>query len=425
MIRLFHVYIPTGTFLVGIFEILLAASAFVFATYLLVDVDPTDYLLNNYGGYAIGLVVLTLILGLYFNNLYSEIHVKSRVLLLQQLCIATGVAFLVQGLISYLSSDLRVPVRVMLLGSLIVIVAIFLDRLLFGAMTLQAMAKTQLLMVGTSPILAEISRYIEKFPETGLEVAGYAAGDLSLREKVLTARPGRVVLGLTGRSEPAFADELLEIRFGGFEVETAANMYERVCSKISIYDMDPARVIFSAPLQSPRQKVFYRHLFNRGAGLVALIATSPLILLASLAVLFTSGLPVFDRERLAGLNGKPFGRYRFRLADNAASKVIQKLGLAGLPQLLNVVKGEMAIVGPKADRPEYLEAIESHIPFYRERCRTKPGITGWEQVQWKDESAPPDAIARLEYDLYYLKNSSLTMDTLILLHSLKRMLVSS
>jgi len=431
-------YIPRIAVVCLLGEALLILAAFVFATYLLIDVDPTDYLLNNFGIVSILLVALVFILALYFHDLYAEFHVRSRILLFQQLCMVTGVAFLAQGLISYLSANLRIPVRIMLMGSILAAGIIFVNRVLISSYTIHAIAKTQLLLVGASPVLGELDRYIDERPQTGLQIAGYVDdeplqvrqpprkswGELSaLRDIIQVVRPARIILGLTKPATPALTNELLEIRYSGYNIETAASAYERVCGRISIYDLDPARVACQVVLSGVPQRMFYLQLISRSAALAGIILTIPFMLLVAFGLLVTAGRPILERQRLAGLNGEGFDRYRFRLQQSSAlARIVGKLRLDGLPQLLNILKGEMNFVGPQADRAEYVEAIERHIPYYRERYRVPPGMTGWAQIQWTEESSPEDTISRLEYDLYYVKNMSWSLDMLILLHTVKDML---
>src|SRR6185369_15532795 len=144
MIRLFKVFIPVGTLTLLISELLLVTSAFVFATYLILEVDPTVFLLYDGGLSRIPLVVLSILVGLHFHDLYPLIHVKSQVVLVQQLCLVMGVAFLTQGLIAYVNSNLRVPIRVMVVGSAITVVAVFFWRIVFSAFALQVVGRDRL-----------------------------------------------------------------------------------------------------------------------------------------------------------------------------------------------------------------------------------------------------------------------------------------
>ena len=173
MIRLFKVFIPVGTLTLLVSEVLLVTSAFIFATYLVLEVDPTVFLLYDGGFARISLVVISILVGLHLLDLYSQFHIKSQIVLIQQLCLVMGVAFLAQGLIAYLDSTMRVPIRVMLLGSAIAVLAIFFWRLLFSAYASQVVGRDRLLLVGGSPLLEDIGEYVADHPESGLEIAGY------------------------------------------------------------------------------------------------------------------------------------------------------------------------------------------------------------------------------------------------------------
>src|SRR5215212_8014036 len=173
MIRLFKVFIPVGTLTLLVSEIVLVTSAFVLATYLSLEVDPSVYLQYDGGWMRIAFVVLSILIGLHFHDLYSQFVIKSRIVLIQQLCLVMGVAFLTQGFIAYLNANLRVPIRVMLVGGSIAVLAIFFWRIFFSAYALQVVGRELLLLVGGSPLLEDIGGHLAEHPETGLSVAGY------------------------------------------------------------------------------------------------------------------------------------------------------------------------------------------------------------------------------------------------------------
>ena len=139
----------------------------------MLEVDPTVFLLYDGGLVRIFLVLGSILLGIHFHDLYSKIYVRSRVVLAQQLCLVMGVAFLVQGVVSYIDADLRVPIRVMVLGSMLAVTAIFAWRVFFSAYVLRVVAQDRLLLVGGSPLLEDIGKHIEEHPEMGLQVVGY------------------------------------------------------------------------------------------------------------------------------------------------------------------------------------------------------------------------------------------------------------
>jgi exopolysaccharide biosynthesis polyprenyl glycosylphosphotransferase len=176
---------------------------------------------------------------------------------------------------------------------------------------------------------------------------------------------------------------------------------------------------------------------------VGLLAALPLMLATAVAVRLSSPGPILYRQVRVGFNGQPFTLYKFRSmrADAEAltgavwaskddpritrvGKVIRRIRFDELPQLFNVIKGEMAIVGPRPERPEFVRALSEQIPYYRQRHCVRPGITGWAQINHKYGDTLEDTIIKLEYDLYYIKNMSFSLDTYIVFHTLKTMLLT-
>jgi sugar transferase (PEP-CTERM system associated) len=459
MIRLFRVFVPVGTVTLLISEIVLISSAFLLATFLVLEVDPTVFLLYDSGLIRIVVVLLTILAGLHIQDLYSQYFVKSRIVLLQQLCMVMGVAFLLQGFISYLNPNLRVPIRVMLLGSAFSLTAIFFWRLFFGTYAVQVVGHDRMLLVGGSPLLEDIGQHIADHPETGLAVVGYVddthepgvwlpGGKLlghmtALCDIVKATQPHRIVVGMFERRNRMPVSDLLQLRFAGHIIEEVASTYERVCGRVCIKELRPSQLIYSGELGPRPQDVVYQHVLNSLVAGIGLLLSSPFVLLTAFAVRLSSPGPILYRQTRVGLNGQPFVLYKFRSmrADAEAGtgavwaspddprvtkvgRIIRRIRFDELPQLFNVIKGEMAIVGPRPERPEFVKALSEQIPYYRQRHCVRPGITGWAQVNHKYGDTLEDTITKLEYDLYYIKNMSLSLDTYIVFHTLKTMLLT-
>jgi sugar transferase (PEP-CTERM system associated) len=459
MIRLFRVFVPVGSLALLSSEILLITSSFVLATYLVLEVDPTVFLLYDGGLMRILLVLASILLGMHFHDLYSKIYVRSRLVLAQQLCLVIGIAFLFQALVGYVDADLRVPIRVMVLGSFLAAAAIFAWRVFFSAHVLRVVAQDRLLLVGTSPLLEDIGKHIEEHPEMGLQVVGYVSdraetgtamsggkvlGPMaSLHEIIQTTNPDRIVVGMTERRERMPVGELLELRFAGHIIEEAASTYEKVCGRVCLKELRPSQLIYSGELGPRRSSMFYQTVANLVLAAVGIVVASPIMLLAALAVRLTSAGPVLYRQVRVGMDGIPFTLYKFRSmrADAEAEtgavwaskddprvtplgRTLRKLRIDEIPQLFNVLKGEMSMVGPRPERPEMVESLSEKIPYYRHRHCVRPGITGWAQVNYKYGDTLEDVIQKLEYDLYYIKNMSLSLDSYIIFLTIKATLLS-
>jgi sugar transferase (PEP-CTERM system associated) len=459
MIRLFRVFVPVGTFALLVSEILLVTGAFVLASYIILPADPGDYLLYDGGLASILLVVVSILIGMYLHDLYSDIDLKSSIILLQQLCLVMGIAFLMQGLISYLDRDLRIPLRVMALGSSLSMMAIFVWRNLFSTYVVRVVGRDRLLLVGDSPVLVDIAQYIGRHPEKGMVITGYV-GDFpdkgaqlsggkvlgpvaSLREIVGATSPSHIVVGMFERRNCMPVNELLELRFGGNIIEEAASAYERVCGRVCVKELRPSQLIYSGELGPRRQTLLYQSISNLLVAAIGAILTAPLMLIVAVAVRLSSPGPVLYRQVRVGMDGVAFTLYKFRSmrADAEAEsgavwatkddprvtpvgRFLRKLRLDELPQLFNVLKGEMSIVGPRPERPEFVKTLSSRIPYYRQRHCVRPGITGWAQINYRYSDNLEDTIEKLEYDLFYIKNMSIGLDTYIIFHTLKIMLLS-
>jgi sugar transferase (PEP-CTERM system associated) len=405
------------------------------------------------------LVLASILVGMHFHDLYSNIYVRSRRVLIQQLCLVIGAAFLVQALIGYLDATLRIPIRVMVLGSFLAIVSIFAWRVFFSAHVLRVVARDRLLLVGASPLLEDIGKHIEEHPETGLQVVGYvrdreeagtamAGGKVlgpmaSLREIVQATNPDRIVVGMTERRARMPVSELLELRFAGHIIEEAASTYEKVCGRMCLKELRPSQLIYTGELGPRRISLFYQMATNLILAAIGVVVAAPMMLLTALAVRLTSAGPVLYRQVRVGLDGRPFTLYKFRsMRANAeaetgavwASKddprvtplgrTLRKLRIDEIPQLFNVLKTEMSIVGPRPERPEMVQSLAQQIPYYRHRHCVRPGITGWAQVNYKYGDTLDDVMRKLEYDLYYIKNMSPSLDAYIIFLTIKATLLS-
>jgi sugar transferase (PEP-CTERM system associated) len=290
-----------------------------------------------------------------------------------------------------------------------------------------------------------VTGYVGDFPDREAQIPGSKVlGPIaSLREIVGATRPTHIVVGMFERRNCMPVNDLLELRFGGNIVEEAASTYERVCGRVCVKELRPSHLIYSGELGPRRQTLLYQSLSNLLVAAIGAIVATPVMLIVALAVRFSSPGPILYRQIRVGLDGVSFTLFKFRsmrVDAEAASgavfaskddprvtrvgRIIRKLRLDELPQLFNVLRGEMSIVGPRPERPEFVKTLSIRIPYYRQRHCVRPGITGWAQINYKYGENLEDTIEKLEYDLFYIKNMSLSLDTYIIFHTLKTMLMS-
>ncbi len=454
MIRLFRVFIPAGVLTLLVADSLIVLGCFVTAAFLFLEVDPVLYLLDEGGLLRMKMAAAIFILAAYYQDLYSNARHRSISLILHGLILTAGFTLIAQGLLSYFSDSLRVPLRIMLPGCPAAVVCVFAWRLFYIAVVWK-MAAQRILLVGSSPLLEEICAYAARQDDMGLEIIGYVndgypddgpkgaktIGPMErLREVVEAVNPDRIVVGFRERRDQMPVDMLLDLRFAGFAIEEVVTFYEKICRRISSKDLRPSQLIFTSEFVS-RQNWFYGA-FDVAVSLFCLVAALPLMLLIAIAIKLDSPGPVLFRQRRVGQNNVPFTLYKFRsmrvnaekhtgavwsTADDPrvtrVGRIIRKLRLDELPQFFNVVRRDMSIVGPRPERPEFVAVLAERIPYYRQRHAVKPGITGWAQVNYHYGESFEDAVRKLEYDLYYIKYMSQSLNYYIIFATIKTMLL--
>jgi sugar transferase (PEP-CTERM system associated) len=457
MIRLFRVFIPTSLLGLFISEALLATACYVFAYWLLGAEEFEVYFLLEDGVARTAIVVATLIFCIYWADLYEDVQVSSALLLYQQFCLITGVTFIGQALVGYLDRQLIMPRWQMLIGSALVMIVLPAWRLAYAPAALRILGRRRVVFIGASEIVCEIAAHMKLRPQTGYVAAGYLAlepvesQDLGpylglpsrIREVHQEIQPALVAVGLAERRGQMPIYELLELRLHGAQIQEAGALYELVMGRVSVRVLRPSMLVFSVEIGPEPLNVALQRVYSFLFALVGLLVASPVMLIVALLVRLTSRGPALYSQDRVGLHGRIFKVLKFRsMYTDAEARTgavwaskddprvtpvgrwIRRYRLDELPQLFNVLRGEMAIVGPRPERPEFVRTLTEQIPFYGQRHFVKPGITGWAQINHKYGDTLEDTITKLEYDLYYLKNLSLSMDLYIMFHTAKVMLLS-
>ncbi|MDP8981813.1 MAG: sugar transferase [Acidobacteriota bacterium] len=460
MIRLFRVFIPASVLALLASEVVLILSCYILAGIFVLDVDTAVFLLDDNGLARIALVVACLMLGIYFHDLYEQFRIKSRMVLFHQMCLVLGLAFLSQGALSYLHlPEWTLPARMMIWGSGLVLVFLPAWRIFYSDVGMRAFGAERVLFLGTSSLVQEIAERLAEHPELGMVAVGYVddvedpaaplpgpklvGGISGLRQAIADLKPDRIVVGMSERRQRLPVHDLLDLRFSGLKIEDALNLYEAAFNRVCTRGLRPSQLIFSAELGPRPKRVMWQGLYSLAIALVATVITLPIMVLVALVVKVSSPGPVLFRQRRVGKDDIPFTLYKFRsmYADAEAEtgavwakkddpritrvgRWLRRLRLDELPQLFNVLKGEMSVVGPRPERPEFVRELSEKIPYYRQRHCVKPGITGWAQINHKYGDTLEDTIVKLEFDLYYIKNLSPGLDLYIMFHTAKVMLLS-
>jgi len=274
---------------------------------------------------------------------------------------------------------------------------------------------------------------------TNLQTKIQIIGDSSLIHQIATKRKvDRIVVALEERRGRFPTEQLLKCRMQGIPVEEGISFYERLTGKLLIEKAYPSSLIFSDGFRKSAVDRTVKGIIDFFLSSVGLIILSPTIALIALAIKFDSPGPIFYRQERVGKNGKFFRLLKFRSMREDAEretgpvwaeenderttrvgKIIRKMRLDEIPQMLNILKGEMSFVGPRPERPLFVGQLENDIPFYEKRLSVKPGITGWAQIEYPYGASKNDALEKLKYDLYYVKNMSLFFDLSILFRTIR------
>lgn len=236
--------------------------------------------------------------------------------------------------------------------------------------------------------------------------------------------------------------ELMECKLRGIAVTNGLDFYERELKRAKLDMVHPSWIVFSEGFKASKSRAFAKRLLDLTLSLTLLVVTLPFIALTALAVFLETGRPILYSQTRVGMLGKEFRIYKFRSMrqdaekdgkarwathnDNRITRVgafIRNTRLDELPQIYNVIRGEMSIVGPRPERPEFVSELKERIPFYDTRHYVKPGLMGWAQLKYPYGASVEDARGKLEYDLYYSKNHSLVMDLLIMIQTVEVILL--
>lgn len=341
--------------------------------------------------------------------------------------------------------------------NLIIFVGLFtiLDyfwRLIFNGIVGMSTPQTRVLVIGSNQGTEELVSHLKENPHLGYEISFWmrdglqnkTAGDLKSLIEVnrinLIAVPAHVKKN--GRSAHIIYQSLPL----GAHVASVADLYEHIFQKVSLSELEEAWFLEHIPTSS-RRGDGGRRIFEIIVALVCFIISLPLQLLAIIAIKLTSSGPILYRQNRVGKNRKVFSLYKFRSMYNSRDKnpdadssaptwttandsritpvgrVLRATHIDELPQLFNIIKGEMSFIGPRPERPEFTKDLEKQIPFYELRYLLRPGITGWAQVNFRYAASVDEAYEKLQYDIYYLKNRSFFVDLLITLKTIKKIFV--
>ncbi len=452
MIRLFKVYYPLRTLVLLVGEALIVWVSFVLGT-MVQNREDSWLLLNVEYGYVKILAITGVVLLLsHWFDLYDSNNLEAKWDQIFRLLMVLGFVALALSAIGFIYPSI-LPGNGSALAGLIILTFTLLGwRAAYSWMVQQPFLRERVYILGTGERAERLVRGLRKRSALGVEVVGWTGdveGELT-RDTVASHLLGlargrgvhRVIVAMPDRRGTLPVEELLDLRLEGVKVEEATSWLERISGRIEVEQLYPSWLIFAEGFRFSGFFRLVRRVLNFSFALAGTVISLPLLPFIVLAIKLDSSGPALYRQQRVGRRGRIFHCYKFRTmrqdaeADTGATwaldddpritrvgKFLRSSRLDEIPQLWCVLMGDMHFVGPRPERPEFVEWLSKEIPYYGVRHVVRPGITGWAQVQYKYGNTLDDAREKLQYDLFYIKNASLGLDLLVLFQTIKIVLL--
>jgi len=458
---------PGARFTARTVWLILADAAIIYggiilALYVRLGLTGSDYELNERNGWVkIVLATTVCLLILYFYDLYDFTVMGNRRELMLRLVQALGVAWVLLALLFYFVPPLLIGRGVSVFSVFIVLILLLTWRILIHYLTGHPEIGEKILIVGTGRAAQETAEAVWKRRDAGYRISGFVTengtnpgsevaekeilGTTDNLDSIVKAEKiDRIVIAVRERRGSFPTETLLKMSLAGnVDIEECTSFFERVTGQVNIDMLRPSWLIFAGRKRDTRLSVFFRELVHRSLALIGLIVSLPISVVTAIIIKLESKGSIFYKQERVGKNGKTFSVVKFRSMkadaeadgkpiwatadDDRTTRVggiIRKIRVDEIPQFWNIIKGEMSFVGPRPERPHFVQQLAKEIPFYAHRHLTAPGLTGWAQIKYPYGASVEDARNKLQYDLYYIKNQSLALDLVIVFETVKTVLFS-
>jgi len=422
----------------------------VSAIFIRLGTDASEVLFAGHGWIKILLVTATVQTGFYVFDLYDSDRMRRRAVIILGILQAMGTASMALAIVFYSAPQMMLGRGVLLISLLLMLVVMVYWRLSVLWLSQNPRFAERVLILGTDDNAITLAREVLNRMQSGYKVVGFLGDEAGLvgkslinpkvvglydqvEEMIGRYRASRVVVAASDRRKRLPLDSLMALKLRrGVAIEESASFYERLTGKISTEMLRPSWLIFSD--ETALKRIYRRttRIVDLVLAVAILICALPLMILVAIAVKLDSMGPVLYLQERVGLNGHIFMIVKFRSMRTDAEKdgavwasetdprvtrvgrLIRRMRVDELPQLINVIRGEMSLIGPRPERPVFVEELQRQIQYYGQRHLVKPGLTGWAQVRYRYGNSVEDAREKLRYDLYYIKNQSAMLDALIL-----------
>ena len=452
MIRIFNVYYPVRTLVLLIGEALIVWTSFLLGAVYAFKQD--SYLVLNYEGGYLKILVVTILVLLcsHWFDLYDTARLNTRGELYFRLLMVPGLLAFVLAGISYIRPNYLLGNGSSAVGLLILTVALFGWRIGFTWLIQLPILIERVYVLGTGERAQRLVQGLRQNPEIGVEIVSWT-GKLEgavtrdsvavhLMDIVRKQKVHRVIVAMPDRRGTIPMQELLDLRMHGVKIEEATSWLEKISGKIEVENLYPSWLVFGQGFRRSATFMLIRRALSVIISLIGLVLALPLIPFIMLAIRLDSPGPIFYTQTRVGKNGRLFKVVKFRTMRQDAEvangpqwagngdprvtrvgKFLRSSRLDEIPQMWCVLKGDMAFVGPRPERPELIKLYSKDIPYYGVRHMVRPGLTGWAQIRYKYGSTVEDMREKLQYDLFYIKNASIGLDLLIMFQTVKTVLL--
>ena len=432
----------------------------VLAIYLRLGTSGSDYQLNENSGWAkVALATCVCLLILYFYDLYDYTVMGNRRELMLRLVQALGIAWALLAFLFYLIPPLLLGRGVSVISVPLVLILLLTWRILIHYLTGHPEIGEKILVVGTGQAAQDTAQAVWDRRDAGYRIVGFVTENgakpdekigeskivglvENLSEIVKSEKIDRIVIAVRERRGTFPTETLLKMSLAGdVSIEECTSFFERVTGKVHIDMLRPSWLIFDGRPRDTRLKTALRDLIHRSLGVIGFVVSLPIALITAILIKLESKGAVLYRQERVGKNGRIIKVIKFRSMRTDAEKdgkpvwavsnddrvtrvgrVIRKIRVDEIPQFWNIIKGEMSFVGPRPERPHFVEQLAHEIQFYEHRHLVAPGLTGWAQIKYPYGASVEDARQKLQYDLYYIKNQSLALDLVIVFETVKTVL---
>lgn len=452
MVRLFKHYVPGSLLLIGMIEHLFLIFAIYIALFLRwADAENITVTLKVNLPEAITFASI-FTFTMFALGLYNKDHVSALGTVFTRLIFSFLIGFVALALIFFVYPDLAIWRSAIAIAFVIGIIGIMAIRWIYLQVADIETFRRRIVVLGIGRQAAKIEALEQRDRAHGFRVAGFVPmtdreikisadrniwGNMSLVDLCKQQGVEEIVVAVDERRGGIPTRALLDCKLAGLSVTDYSTFWERESGKVDLDSLHPSWLIFSDGFPGGWLQAMIKRVFDVLASLTLLIAAAPILVLAAIAVKLTGGAgPVFYRQERVGLNGAPFMLLKFRSmrADAEADGVprwaavgdtritpignfMRKTRIDEIPQIFNVLKGEMSFIGPRPERQYFVDQLREAIPYYFERHRVKPGISGWAQLNYPYGASVEDAKEKFQFDLYYIKNYSLFLDLIVLIQT--------